>query len=322
MPQQVLNSIADAAPPTLDHVVVSGDNRRVLEQVKVTLESCFATGQQYPSSLFCGGPGCGKSLYCSVIAKELGVEPVTLLGLSMASVADIHAALLGLKAGGVLILDEVHTLADFGQHILLRALENNEIFIEGGAASRAPTMLKLPRFTLLAATTDEYELIEPLRDRFRLIHRLSPLTADDLAVLLQRRAASVGWAVEDRVFSLVSARSRGNPRLAIRLMESVSRTAAAGGSRSIEVTHAERTFELEGLDAMGLYKLDRDYLRILNEAGGPVRLNVLAARIGAPAQTVVKLVESYLIRCGLVIKDDGGRLLTTKGIEYARSLSR
>jgi Holliday junction DNA helicase RuvB len=321
MPQQPSTSIADAAPPTLDHVVVSGDNKRVLDQVRITLESCFATGQQYPSSLFCGGAGCGKSLLCSVVAKELGVEPVTVLGQSLGSAADVHAALLGLNEGGVLILDEVHTLADFGQHILLRALENNEIFIDG-ARSRAPTMLKLPRFTLLAATTDEYELIEPLRDRFRLIHRLSPFTADDLAVLLKRRASSLGWSVETEVYGLVASRARGVPRLAIRLFESVSRTSAAEGSEDIAVAHAHRTFELEGLDELGLNQLDRDYLAVLNEAGGAVRLNVLATRIGAPAQTVVKLIESYLIRCGLVIKDDGGRVLTPKGIEYARSLAR
>src|ERR1017187_10475645 len=179
MPQPATN-IADAAPPTLDHVVVSGDNRRILDHVRVTLESCFATGQQYPSSLFCGGAGCGKSLYCNVIAKELGVEPVTVLGQTLADAADVHAALLSLNAGGVLILDEIHTLANFGQTILLRALENGEIFIEGGPSSRAPTMLKLPRFTLLAATTDEYELIEPLRDRFRLIHRLFRSRVGDL----------------------------------------------------------------------------------------------------------------------------------------------
>lgn len=322
MPREIAPSIADAAPPTLDHVVVSGENRRVLDQVRVTLESCFATGHPYPHSLFCGGPGTGKTLYCTVIAKELGVEPVTVLGQTLATSADVHAALLAVDAGGVLIVDEVHTLSVPGQHILLRAMENGEIFVEAGSRSRALATLRLPRFTLLAATTDEYELLEPLRDRFRLTHRLSHFAADDLAVLLRRRAAALGWSVEEPVYALAAARARGIPRAAIRLLESIARTAAADGSGVLRVGHAERTFELEGLDALGLTPLDRDYLRILADATGPVRLNVIASRLAAPAQTVVRMVEAYLLRCGLVTKDDGGRLLTPAGIEHVRSMGR
>jgi Holliday junction resolvasome RuvABC ATP-dependent DNA helicase subunit len=108
VPEQTPPSIADAAPPTLDHVVVSGENRRVLEQVRITLESCFATAQQYPHSLFCGSPGTGKTLYCNVIARELGVEPITVLGQTLTSIADVHAALLSLSEGGVLVVDEIH----------------------------------------------------------------------------------------------------------------------------------------------------------------------------------------------------------------------
>ena len=205
------------------------------------------------------------------------------------------------------------------ENILLRALENGEIFLEGGSRSRAPSTLKLPRFTLLAATTDEFQLLAPLFDRFWLVHRLTHFAEDDLAVLLRRRASALGWSVEQQVYSITAARARGVPRLAIRLLESVSRTAAADGSSVLRVEDAERTFALEGLDALGLNQLDRDYLRVLSDAGGPVRLNVLASRIAAPTQTIVKMVESYLLRCGLITKDDGGRLLTPKGIEYVRA---
>jgi Holliday junction DNA helicase RuvB len=313
--------LADAAPPTLDHVVVSGENQRVLDQVRITLESCYSTGQQYPHSLFCGSPGTGKSLYCSVIAKELGVEPVTVLGQTLSTNGDVHAALLSLDDGGVLVLDEIHTLSFAGQTILLRALENGEIFLEGSIQSRAPACLKLPRFTLLGATTDEYELLEPLRDRFRLTHRLVHFAAADLAILLARRAVALGWSVENEVFGMVAGRARGVPRAAIRLLESIYRTASATGSQVLEVAHAHKTFELEGLDALGLTTLERDYLRVLAEAGGPVRLNILATRLSAPPQTLTKMVEGYLVRCGLITKDESGRLLTPRGIEYARSKS-
>lgn len=102
------------------------------------------------------------------------------------------------------------------------------------------------------------------------------------------------------------------------MAESVWRTATAEGASIIRTDHAQKTFDLEGIDGHGLNRLDREYMTVLADADGPVRLNVIATRLGVPTQTLVKNVEPYLVRLGLVTKDDGGRRLTVEGMQHVR----
>jgi energy-coupling factor transporter ATP-binding protein EcfA2 len=221
----------------------------------------------------------------------------------------------------IIIIDELHTLGVDGQHVFLRALENREIHLDGGPSGRKPKTIKLPPFTLIGCTTDEYALLEPLRDRFRLHLRLSAYGTEELVAILRQRAASLRMEVEPEVFHLAATRARSTPRIALRVLESIARTAAADGTTVVRVVHANKTFELEGLDAAGLTRIDRDYLRILAEANGPVRLNVLATRLNIAPQSCVKLIEQYLIRSDLITKSEGGRMLTGKGLDHVRAMT-
>lgn len=314
------NNIADAGPPTLHHVVASGENLKVVESLKIAVEASFNAHRPMPHVLLTGGPGTGKSMYAGLICKALGVtEPVVVLGQTLRTAADVNGVLVGLsEANPLIVIDECHTLAADAQHALLRAMENGEVFLEAGGRRTKPITFKLPRLTIIGASTDEHLLLEPLRDRFRLILRLSPYSQDDIEALLRQRVRVLGWEFDEAVFSLVAARSRGVPRWSLRLAESVWRTATAEGASVVRSDHADRTFELEGIDGCGLAKLDREYLTVLAESDGPVRLNVLATRMGVPHQTLVKQVEPYLVRVGLVTKDDGGRRLTASGINHVR----
>lgn len=315
--------MTSAQPQTINHVVATGDNARVIEQIKLTLESCFATGQPFPHTLLVGGPGTGKSLLSTIIAKEQGVdEPTVVLGQTLTDAAQVNGLLLSMEEDrAILIVDELHTLGVDGQHVFLRALENREIFLDGGPSGRKPRTIKLPPFSLIGCTTDDYALLEPLRDRFRLHLRLSAYGTEELMAILRQRAASLRMEVEPDVFCLVATRARATPRIALRILESIARTAAAGGTSVVRVVDAEKTFALEGLDSVGLTKVDRDYLRILADANGPVRLNVLATRLNVQPQVCVKIIEQCLVRFDFITKSDGGRMLTAKGLEHVRAMA-
>jgi Holliday junction DNA helicase RuvB len=303
-------------PQRLDDVI---GNPLVREQVAVTVAACRFDRRPFPHTLVCSqGPGQGKTTLSRVIANEMGTgEFREVLGQTITSVGTLNGILLDLDPGSTLLIDEVHTLDPTeGQHALLRVLEDGKVFLNSGKKAKA---IDLPAVTVICATTEEYGIIEPLRNRFRLNLRLSFLNDDEIAQMLRVRTQGLGWSVEDAVFPMVATRSRGTPREALKLMESVWRTSRAAESHVIRVEDVERTLRLEGLDARGLKAVDRDYLRVIHEAGGPVRLNVLSTRLGLPNQTIQKLVETFLIRDGLIAKSEQGRELTHAGLDHVRA---
>ena len=130
------------------------------------------------------------------------------------------------------------------------------------------------------------------------------------------RAASLGWEVEPNVFQRASVRSRGTPRLVLRLLQAARRVARAGASDVVTVAHLERACSLEGIDHLGLGPTEQQYVKVLLE--GPTRLNMLASRLGLPTRTVAEVTEPFLIRSGLIVKDDQGkRQLSAEGREHA-----
>jgi Holliday junction DNA helicase RuvB len=73
------------------------------------------------------------------------------------------------------------------------------------------------------------------------------------------------------------------------------------------------------LDGLGLGPVERDYLKILAESKEPIRLNVLASKMGLPKKTLSDTVEGFLMRIGLILKTDKGLMITPEGIEHLRN---
>jgi holliday junction DNA helicase RuvB len=156
-----------------------------------------------------------------------------------------------------------------------------------------------------------------LRDRMRLTLRFEFYTEEELAKLLVQRSRALQWAVEETIYPCIAQRSRGTPRLALRLLQSCRRVCRSEGAETITQMHFERACALEQIDELGLGVQERKYLSILAEA--PTRLNVIASILGLPARTVSGVTEQYLVRAGLIDKDKSGlRQLTSKGLEHIR----
>lgn len=73
--------------------------------------------------------------------------------------------------------------------------------------------------------------------------------------------------------------------------------------------------QIEQIDQLGLDAIEQQYLNILRDGDGPVRLNVIATHLGLPRRSV-EVFEEDFIRLGLISKSDKGRMLTPKGIEH------
>jgi len=170
----------------------------------------------------------------------------------------------------------------------------------------------------LLASNHEHSLVQPLRDRMKLILRFEHYSDAELHQLVQQRARALHWDVDEDVFRLIAARGRGTPRLALRLLESCRRTCRSESETAISTQHFLRTCELEGIDSLGLDRQEIQLLRILEDAAGAVRLNVLASRLGLPPRTVSEVVERHLVQLGLIDKAPEGRRITGKGISHLR----
>lgn len=307
--------LQQAAPPTLNHYV---GQRAVASQVRVALEAAFADNERFPHALLTGAPGLGKTLLCQIIAREVAADLHEVLGQSLAQPSDLFGLLLQATDRDIVFVDEADELPAQIQTTLYRAVEERKLFLPQSSSGRGPKSIPLADFTLLLASNHEHSLVQPLRDRMKLILRFEQYSETELHELVRQRACALHWDVDDEVFNLIAARGRGTPRLALRLLESCRRTCRSEGDSGITRRHFDRTCALESIDALGLDRQEIQLLRILEDAAGAVRLNVLASRLGLPPRTVSEVVERQLVRIGLIDKGPDGRRITARGLSHLR----
>ncbi len=292
--------INDVAPSSIRHII---GQFGVVAQVSVAIDAAFADDRRCDDSLLVGPPGTGKSALAAVLAAEFATKLHEVLGQSIKNIADLNALLLSAKHRHIVHIDECHELGKSFQTALYRALDKREIVISTGRTT--PYRLPLHEFTLLLSSTDEHALLQPLRDRMKMVLRFDYYTEPQLAAITDMRSRALKWDTEQDVFLQIAKRSRGTPRLALRLLNSCRRVCRSQGDTTITVEHLTRACSLEQLDGLGLGPVEQKYLMAV--ADGASRLNVVASTLGLPAKTVSEVVEPFLIRAGLLIKDDQGR---------------
>lgn len=313
MNEQRPTDINEARPSSVTHLI---GQPGVKESIIVALDSAQQDNRKFDHALLVGFAGGGKTTSAQIIAAEMGTDFIEVLGQSLKGVADLNALLLQASDRAVVFIDEAHELDKSLQTALYLALDQRRVLLQGSRKGSLPVAIPLNDFTLLLASTDEYQLLQPLRDRMRLTLRFQFYDATDLEKIARMRAASLGWEVEPNVFQMASVRSRGTPRLVLRLLQAARRVARAGASDVVTVAHLERACSLEGIDHLGLGPTEQQYVKVLLE--GPTRLNMLASRLGLPTRTVAEVTEPFLIRSGLIVKDDQGkRQLSAEGREHA-----
>jgi Holliday junction DNA helicase RuvB len=306
MNDQPLNDIDAAVPSSLRHIV---GQRGVLDQVTVALDAAQMDSKKFDHGLLVGPPGLGKTAIAKVIACEMASDFHEVLGQSIKSPCDLNAVLLEAKDRSICFIDECHEMKPEFQTALYLALDKRKVIVNGGGK---PLSMKVADFSLLLATTDEHRLLQPLRDRMRLVLRFDFYSSDELEMVVRQRSRGLGWTVDEAVFSLIAERSRGTPRFALRLLQACRRVCRAEGETTITEEQLRRACQLEGIDEVGLGPTEQKYLEVVSDGGS--RLNVIASTLGLPARTVSQVTEQFLIRVGLIAKDDQGRrLLTEKG---------
>lgn len=295
--------------------------RQVIEQLRIALEAAKGRREPLEHVLLDGPPGLGKTTLAHVIAEEMGVgERIRVTsGPAIVKQADLMSVLTNLEEGDVLFIDEVHRLNKVVEEFLYPAMEDFRIdyTIEGGLGGRTVNF-RLKRFTLIGATTRAGMLTAALRDRFGLRYHLDFYEPDDLVKILRRSAAMLKITNEPSSLRTIAERARGTPRVANRLLRRVRDYAQVRGDGKLTTGVVEKALSIEEIDALGLDKLDRAFLRTIIDVyrGGPAGIEALAATMGQSRDTLEDMVEPFLLQKGFVTRTRQGRCATHLAYEH------
>jgi Holliday junction DNA helicase RuvB len=285
--------------------------RALRTHLEIVLEAARQRGQAVDHLLFAGPPGLGKTTLAGIVAAEMGVGLRITSGPALARPGDLAALLTDLQNGDVLFIDEIHRLARPVEEILYPAMEDFQLDVMIGKGPMAKSIrLDLPRFTLVGATTRTGLITGPLRDRFGFVTHLELYDVDELRQIVERSAKVLQTAIEPDGAQEIASRSRGTPRLAIRLLRRVRDFVEVRAAGRIDATTAREGCSTFGVDELGLDSLDRRLLELLcvQFAGRAVGLTTIAVTLGEEPETVEDVLEPYLLRAGLVARTPRGRV--------------
>jgi Holliday junction DNA helicase RuvB len=292
---------------------------RVKENLAILIAAARQRGEPLDHVLFYGPPGLGKTTLAHILANEMGVNIKITSGPAIERPGDLAAILTNLRAGDVLFIDEVHRLGRVIEEVLYPAMEDFALDIVIGKGPSARSIrLKLPRFTVIGATTRLALVTAPLRARFGAVYRLDFYDQAAMREIVSRAAGVLAVRADIEGIEEIARRGRGTPRVALRLLRRVRDYAEvrAGGIITREV--ARQALDLLDVDGLGLDDIDRRVLRTIieNYRGGPVGLSTIAASISEEPDTVMDVVEPYLLQLGFLERTPQGRMATERAYEH------
>lgn len=284
--------------------------REVVETLGIAIEAARQREEPLEHVLLHGPPGLGKTTLSHIIANEMGGELTVTSGPALEKGGDLIGILTRLGKGDILFIDEIHRMPKAVEEFLYPAMEDFAVdFVFDKGVHARSHRYRLNRFVLVGATTRVGLLSAPLRDRFGIFRSLDFYREKDLVEIAGRSASLLGLTITDDSVYELAKRSRGTPRIVNRLLKRVRDYAQVRADGVITVETLDAALALEGVDEKGLTNLDRHYIKTIIDyyKGGPVGIEAIAATLQEETDTLVDLVEPFLLKIGMIIRTSSGR---------------
>ncbi|MCI0710019.1 MAG: Holliday junction branch migration DNA helicase RuvB [Chloroflexi bacterium] len=293
---------------------------QVVENLKILIEAAKARKEPLDHVLFYGPPGLGKTTLSHVLANEMGANLKITAGPAIERSGDLAAILTHQRAGDILFIDEIHRLGKAVEEVLYAAMEDFALDIVIGKGPAAKNVrLKLPKFTVIGATTRLASLTAPLRDRFGAVFRMDFYSLDAMEQIVARAANKLQVEYDEEGVHEIARRSRGTPRVALRLLRRVRDYAQVRADSVITRAVADDCLSnLMEIDELGLDNIDRMVLETIIDKfdGGPVGLETIAAAISEEADTIMDVYEPFLLQLGFIDRTPRGRTATRAAYKH------
>jgi len=292
---------------------------KIKRNLQIIIEAAKKRAEPIEHLLFYGGSGLGKTTISYIIARELGTNIRVVSGPAIEKVGDLAAILTNLNEGDVLFIDECHRMPKLIEEFLYPAMEDFKLNLILGRGPMARTMeLKLPRFTLIGATTRLALLSAPLRNRFGATFQLNFYKKEDIEKIIGRSSKLLNINIEFKATELLAQCSRFTPRVANRLLKRMRDFAQVEGKETITEKIAKKALEFLEIDEIGLESGDRKILEAIIKKfeGGPVGLQALSATTSEEQDSILDVYEPYLMQLGFIERTPRGRIATKTAYQH------
>ncbi len=291
----------------------------VIETLNIAIEAARQRKEPLDHVLFHAPPGLGKTTLAHIIAEEMGVHITVTSGPALDKGGDLLGILTRLEEGDILFIDEIHRLPRVVEEFLYPAMEDFAVdFIFDKGVHARSHRYRLEQFVLVGATTRAGLLSAPLRERFGIFRSLDFYCVKDLVKVAKRSAVLLNVEIDHDGAYEIARRSRGTPRIVNRLLKRVRDFAQVRQDGVIRKDTAQQALELEGVDEKGLTVLDRKFLRAIIDfyKGGPAGIEAIAATLHEESDTLVDVVEPYLLKTGFLTRTSSGRKVSEEAYRH------
>ncbi len=300
-------------PSTLEEYI---GQEQIKKNLKVFIQAAKKREESLDHMLFFGPPGLGKTTLANIIANEMNANIKTISAPMLEKSGDLAAILTNLEEGDILFIDEIHRLKASIEEVLYSAMEDFRLDIVIGSGPAAQTIkIDVAKFTLIGATTRAGMLSNPLRDRFGMNFRLNFYNEEELSLIIKLASTKLGYEINNQAAFEIARRSRGTPRIALRLLKRVRDFAEVENKKTIDKNIAGYALDELGINEHGFDELDIKFLTLLANAKKPLGLTTIAAALSEDEDTIEEVIEPFLIANGYIEKTPKGRVATYKTFE-------